>query len=240
MNWDKVTEQLTRWYTQLYAQFNAHPRQSQQNYGSHAAAMLTVTVTYLWTTILSLVHLLFPFWLVNYCHNRGSGGYTRLSDYELVKKFTRAAGTHCPGAPKPMSRERVEFLIRMVLSEMQELALTVTDSTEEALQLVRDSIGADPSEWRELTDTVEVIADQEDALADAWVYMLNVAAEHGQDISSMFQLVMASNMAKIDPITGKCTRRKEDGKILKPAGWKAPDTVSEVQRQLEEGTDLAA
>jgi predicted HAD superfamily Cof-like phosphohydrolase len=32
---------------------------------------------------------------------------------------------------------------------------------------------------------------------------------------------MATNFAKIDPSTGK-VRKREDGKVLKPEGWKAP------------------
>jgi hypothetical protein len=34
--------------------------------------------------------------------------------------------------------------------------------------------------------------------------------------------VLRSNRAKIDPLTG-AVRKREDGKILKPAGWTAPD-----------------
>lgn len=39
--------------------------------------------------------------------------------------------------------------------------------------------------------------------------------------------VHASNMAKVDTATGKVVRR-EDGKILKPAGWQAPDILSRI------------
>jgi predicted HAD superfamily Cof-like phosphohydrolase len=33
---------------------------------------------------------------------------------------------------------------------------------------------------------------------------------------------MDTNFAKIDPDTGK-VRKREDGKVLKPEGWKAPE-----------------
>jgi predicted HAD superfamily Cof-like phosphohydrolase len=33
---------------------------------------------------------------------------------------------------------------------------------------------------------------------------------------------MKTNFAKIDPETG-AVRRREDGKIMKPDGWKAPE-----------------
>jgi hypothetical protein len=32
---------------------------------------------------------------------------------------------------------------------------------------------------------------------------------------------MSTNFAKVDSFTGKVTKR-EDGKVLKPAGWQAP------------------
>ena len=34
-------------------------------------------------------------------------------------------------------------------------------------------------------------------------------------------------MAKVDPATGKVTKR-EDGKVLKPAGWKSPDIAGAI------------
>lgn len=40
-------------------------------------------------------------------------------------------------------------------------------------------------------------------------------------------------MAKRDPQTGKFIHR-EDGKIIKPEGWTAPDIVAEIRRQRDE------
>lgn len=37
-----------------------------------------------------------------------------------------------------------------------------------------------------------------------------------------FGIVQNANMAKVDPVTGQ-VRRREDGKILKPEGWIAPE-----------------
>jgi len=44
----------------------------------------------------------------------------------------------------------------------------------------------------------------------------------GYDIQGAWDEVVKTNMAKVDPATGK-VRRREDGKILKPEGWKPPD-----------------
>ena len=81
----------------------------------------------------------------------------------------------------------------------------------------------------------ELIAAQFDALVDAWYYSLNVAARHGVNLSRIFTVVHAANMAKRDPSTGKFLHRESDGKIIKPAGWKEPDIEGEITRQLLEG-----
>lgn len=44
----------------------------------------------------------------------------------------------------------------------------------------------------------------------------------GYDICGAWDEVVRTNMAKVDPQTGK-VRRREDGKILKPEGWQPPD-----------------
>jgi predicted HAD superfamily Cof-like phosphohydrolase len=40
-------------------------------------------------------------------------------------------------------------------------------------------------------------------------------------MSAGWETVIRSNMAKVDPETGR-VRRRADGKILKPDGWEAP------------------
>jgi predicted HAD superfamily Cof-like phosphohydrolase len=44
-----------------------------------------------------------------------------------------------------------------------------------------------------------------------------------------------ANMAKRCPVTGKFLKR-EDGKIIKPAGWQPPDVEGEIERQAREGS----
>lgn len=54
-----------------------------------------------------------------------------------------------------------------------------------------------------------------------WVivgYMLS----RGWSVEQIWDEGAKSNLAKIDPETG-LVRRREDGKILKPEGWKPPD-----------------
>ena len=42
------------------------------------------------------------------------------------------------------------------------------------------------------------------------------------DGEGAWEEVMRTNFAKIDPDTGK-VRKREDGKVLKPDNWKAPE-----------------
>jgi predicted HAD superfamily Cof-like phosphohydrolase len=81
---------------------------------------------------------------------------------------------------------------------------------------------------------VTIISEQADAFVDVYYYMLNAAAKKGVNVSAIFDIVHNANMAKRDPATGKFLKR-DDGKIVKPAGWRAPDIKAEIQRQLTHG-----
>ena len=67
-------------------------------------------------------------------------------------------------------------------------------------------------------DTVE----QLDALVDILVVTMGAIRAGGFDGEGAWKEVMDTNFAKIDPDTGK-VRKREDGKVLKPEGWKAPE-----------------
>ena len=67
-------------------------------------------------------------------------------------------------------------------------------------------------------DRVEAL----DALIDILVVTIGAIHSMGADAEGAWREVMATNMAKIDPVTGM-VRRREDGKILKPEGWQPPN-----------------
>ena len=60
-----------------------------------------------------------------------------------------------------------------------------------------------------------VVAEEADELVDIWYYSLNVAAKKGVNLSSLFDIVQATNMAMKDPVTDTFLKR-ENGKIIKP------------------------
>jgi predicted HAD superfamily Cof-like phosphohydrolase len=154
----------------------------------------------------------------------------------FVKDFTeQSMGTKLPTTPSKMTKDEVKFIVRMVLSEMMELCTTVTPTVQEALDLFDDCVGTtdkpkssfDPDSKSD----EEIMAEQYDSFVDAWYYMLNTAVKKGVDLDAIFKVVHRANMAKKFP-DGKFHRR-EDGKVLKPDGWKEPDIVGEIKRQLE-------
>jgi predicted HAD superfamily Cof-like phosphohydrolase len=81
---------------------------------------------------------------------------------------------------------------------------------------------------REETDELEEAiqdndkVEQLDALVDILVVTMGAIRAAGWDGEGAWKEVMDTNFAKIDPTTGKVIKR-EDGKVLKPEGWKAPE-----------------
>ena len=85
-------------------------------------------------------------------------------------------------------------------------------------------------EYEELQDAIEQndTVEQLDALVDILVVTMGAIRAAGWDGEAAWKEVMDTNFAKIDPDTGK-VRKREDGKVLKPEGWKAPELARFVQ-----------
>ena len=67
--------------------------------------------------------------------------------------------------------------------------------------------------------------EQLDALIDILVVTIGAIHSMGADGEGAWKEVMRTNFEKIDKETGK-VRKREDGKVLKPLGWKAPELAS--------------
>ena len=72
--------------------------------------------------------------------------------------------------------------------------------------------------------------DQLDALIDILVVTIGAIHSMGADAEGAWREVMRSNLAKINPDTGKVNKR-EDGKVLKPDGWTPPDLKPYLERK---------
>ena len=92
------------------------------------------------------------------------------------------------------------------------------------LNLIREEV-------QELEDSQLPVTDL-DAMIDILVVTIGAIHSMGADAEGAWNEVMRSNLAKIDPESGLVLKR-EDGKVLKPAGWTAPELdpfLNEVHR----------
>jgi predicted HAD superfamily Cof-like phosphohydrolase len=64
--------------------------------------------------------------------------------------------------------------------------------------------------------------EQLDALIDILVVTIGAIHSMGADAEGAWKEVMQTNFAKVDHETGT-VRKREDGKVLKPVGWKPPE-----------------
>jgi len=76
-------------------------------------------------------------------------------------------------------------------------------------------------EFDELCESDNIVDDL-DALIDILVVTIGAIHSLGANGEAAWNEVMRTNFAKIDPETGK-VRKREDGKVLKPEGWTAPN-----------------
>lgn len=79
-------------------------------------------------------------------------------------------------------------------------------------------------EYTELMDAEAVSDDAEicDACFDLMWVLVGYMKSRGWDCEEIWDEGAKSNLSKIDPVTLR-VKRREDGKILKPEGWKPPD-----------------
>ena len=86
-------------------------------------------------------------------------------------------------------------------------------------------------EHTELKEAIEAddLTEQLDALIDILVVTIGAIHSAGFDGEGAWKEVMRTNFAKIDPTTGK-VRKREDGKVLKPAGWTTPELTQFLKR----------
>jgi hypothetical protein len=104
---------------------------------------------------------------------------------------------------------------------MQACDQTVNGFNQEQFKLY---LGLIEEEYKELKEAVNNHDQLEslDALIDILVVTIGAIHSAGWDAEGAWKEVMQTNFAKIDSETGK-VRKREDGKVLKPLGWTAPE-----------------
>jgi predicted HAD superfamily Cof-like phosphohydrolase len=112
-----------------------------------------------------------------------------------VSVFLRAVGQELPSSPQQSVSEQAELYKKLIKEEVEEFW-----------------------EAEAASDDVEQI----DACFDMMWVIVGYMKSRGWDCENIWDEGAKSNLSKIDPVSGKVIRR-EDGKILKPEGWKPPD-----------------
>ena len=115
----------------------------------------------------------------------------------------------------------------------QEKFMNACDQTTSALNTKQYNLYVDliKEETQELADAIAANdqVEQLDALIDILVVTIGAIHSMGADAEGAWKEVMRTNFAKIDKETGK-VRKREDGKVLKPLGWTAPELAPYVTK----------
>lgn len=106
---------------------------------------------------------------------------------------------------------------------------TVAQHNMAQFMLYRNLIDEECKELAQACDTDDAV-ETLDALIDILVVTIGAIHSMGADGEGAWKEVMATNFAKIDHETG-LVRKREDGKVLKPQGWVAPNLKPFLQRK---------
>lgn len=112
--------------------------------------------------------------------------------------------------------------VAVFLSACEQRYPTTPDANVSSLaELYKKLIKEEVTEFWE-AEAVSDDAEQLDACFDMIWVIVGYMKSRGWDCDAAWDEGAKSNLSKIDLVTGKVIRR-EDGKILKPAGWKPPN-----------------
>jgi predicted HAD superfamily Cof-like phosphohydrolase len=104
---------------------------------------------------------------------------------------------------------------------MKACGQTVDNHNEDQYNMYLGLIEEEHKELQVAIDAFDRV-EQLDALIDILVVTIGAIHSGGFDAEGAWKEVMSTNFAKIDKDTG-LVRKREDGKVLKPVGWKAPE-----------------
>jgi NTP pyrophosphatase (non-canonical NTP hydrolase) len=128
------------------------------------------------------------------------------------EKFMRA----CDQTVENLNQNQFKMYLKLIKEEYNELL------EAQGLNQNLDRIEYLP------VDEIETL----DALIDILVVTIGAIHSMGSDAEGAWKEVMSTNFAKIDKETGK-VRKREDGKVLKPVGWVAPNLESFIKKETK-------
>jgi predicted HAD superfamily Cof-like phosphohydrolase len=131
------------------------------------------------------------------------------SPFRDQEKFMRACDQQVDGS----NESQFKMYLGLIKEEFDEL-------------MVAQGYDLKTMEQGPISDNVETL----DALIDILVVTIGAIHSAGYDAEGAWKEVMATNFAKIDKETGK-VRKREDGKVLKPLGWKGPELAQFLNKE---------
>jgi predicted HAD superfamily Cof-like phosphohydrolase len=106
---------------------------------------------------------------------------------------------------------------------------TVGNHNQDQFDLYLKLIQEEVEELQTAVDNNDRV-EQLDALIDILVVTVGAVQSLGVDGEGAWKEVMSTNFAKIDSLTGR-VRKREDGKILKPVGWRPPELSKYINKE---------
>ena len=106
---------------------------------------------------------------------------------------------------------------------------TVGERNPDQFDLYLKLIQEEVSELQTAVDNNDLV-EQLDALIDIMVVTVGAVQSLGADGEGAWKEVMSTNFAKIDSLTGR-VRKREDGKVLKPVGWRPPELSKYINQE---------
>jgi predicted HAD superfamily Cof-like phosphohydrolase len=106
---------------------------------------------------------------------------------------------------------------------------TVGARNQDQFDLYLKLIQEEVSELQTAVDNNDRV-EQLDALIDIMVVTVGAVQSLGADGEGAWKEVMSTNFAKIDSLTGR-VRKREDGKVLKPVGWRPPELAKYINKE---------
>lgn len=164
-----------------------------------------------------------------------------MSHYAQVVQFNEAARGDLPRKPATLSLDHVKLSLRLLIEESFESVEACFHADSAVLKRMRDHLNA--IQFTLAHETKEVDLQQNnvellDGLCDTIVVAMGMAAMAGLPLNEGMSEVNRSNLAKIDPETGRCIK-DEGGKIMKPSGWTKPDLASVISAGYKHGNRVS-
>jgi predicted HAD superfamily Cof-like phosphohydrolase len=146
--------------------------------------------------------------------------YDNMSDRELIREADGHSGLVRALSERLDMRRNPDTVFHEQAFFMRACQQETTRDTPKQAAMYKNLIEEEMQEFR---DALAAGDDAEtfDAILDILVVCIGYGLSRGWPMVDGWQEVMQSNLAKID--ASGFVKRRDDGKILKPEGWKAPD-----------------